>query len=84
MSSTLIAYLNINESVWSFVDSTTPGESSRIMFLSSYISCIALVTPGWLPVAAALCLFKELMSEDLPTLGKPMTPTMIYCLVLPD
>jgi len=36
---------------------------------------MALVTPGVLPVAAALALFKELMILDLPTFGNPTTPT---------
>merc|ERR1712051_399646 len=46
------------------------------------ISCIYFVTPGWLPVAAALLLFNELINDDLPTLGKPTTPTVIRDLVL--
>jgi hypothetical protein len=81
-SSTLIADLSINESLYSFDDSTTPGLSIIIMFLSNYISCIDLVIPGVFPVGAALLLFNELIKDDLPTFGYPMIPTTIYCLYL--
>lgn len=30
-----------------------------------------------LPVAAALHLLREFINEDFPTLGKPITPTVI-------
>lgn len=83
MSSTFRADLKMRESDWSLLDRTTPGESIRTMFLSNQISCILLVTPGVLPVGAALLLLRELMREDLPTLGKPTTPTVIYYLELP-
>jgi len=43
---------------------------------------MALVTPGMFPVGAALLLFKELINDDFPTLGKPITPTTIYYLAL--
>ena len=83
ISSILMACLRINESLYSLVDNTTPGESIRTIFLSSMISCMVLVTPGVFPVGAALCLFRELIKDDFPTLGNPTTPTTIYCLVLP-
>jgi len=70
-----MAYLKISESLCSLVERTTPGESIKTMFLSSCTSCIDFVTPGVFPVAAALDLFKELIKEDLPTFGKPTTPT---------
>jgi hypothetical protein len=41
------------------------------------------VTPGILPVGAALDLFKEFIKDDFPTFGKPITPTTIYYFVLP-
>lgn len=44
---------------------------------------MTLVTPGVLPVGAALLRLREFIREDLPTLGKPMTPTIICYLVLP-
>jgi len=83
MSSTLIADLRIRESLCSLLASTTPGESIRTIFLSSQISYIALVTPGVLPVGAALDLFREFINDDLPTFGNPITPTTIYCLAFP-
>jgi hypothetical protein len=83
MSSTLIAALRINESLYSLLAKTTPGESIRIMFLSSQISYKLLVKPGVLPVGAALDLFNELMSEDFPTFGNPTIPTTIYYFALP-
>jgi hypothetical protein len=54
---------------------TTPGESRRMMFLSSWTSCIYLVTPGVFPVCVALALLSELIMLDFPTLGNPTIPT---------
>jgi len=36
-----------------------------------------------LPVAAARWRFKELIKDDFPTFGNPITPTIIYCFVFP-
>ena len=75
ISSTLIADLKINESLYSLLDRTTPGESIKTIFLSSQISCILFVTPGVLPVAAALHRLREFMRDDFPTFGYPTIPT---------
>jgi len=40
------------------------------------------VKPGVLPVAAAFDLFSELISDDLPTFGKPTIPTVMSYLAL--
>ena len=51
--------------------------------LSSTISLLTLVIPGVLPTAAALRLrFSELISDDLPTFGKPTIPTVMAVLRL--
>ena len=81
-SSILMAYLRIRESDWSFVERTTPGESKSIIFLSSMISYMILVTPGVFPTVAALDLLRELIRLDFPTFGKPTTPTYIVYLAL--
>ena len=60
---------------------TIPGQSKSLMFLSKWICCAILVTPGVEPTLQALDLFNELMTEDLPTLGKPMTPTVMEVLM---
>lgn len=78
----MIADLKISESLYSLVDSTTPGESSNTIFLSNNTSYIVFVTPGVFPVAAAFYLFNELINDDFPTFGNPITPTTIYCLAL--
>ena len=56
---------------------TTPGESSNVTCLSRWICCTARVTPGVLPVATTRARFRLLMSELLPTLGKPTTPVQL-------
>ena len=53
---------------------TIPGESSSFTFLSKCTSCTDLVTPGVLPTTATRVRLSELMSDDLPTLGRPITP----------
>ena len=82
-SSTLIADLRMRLSLCSFVERTTPGESRRTMFLSSCTSYIDFVTPGVLPVGAALDLLSELIRLLFPTFGKPTTPTYIVYFMFP-
>jgi len=52
------------------------------IFLSSLISCMALVIPGAFPTAADFYLLSELIILDFPTLGKPTIPTVICYLAL--
>mmetsp|Transcript_54580 Transcript_54580/g.173408 ORF Transcript_54580/g.173408 Transcript_54580/m.173408 type:complete len:249 (+) Transcript_54580:325-1071(+) len=61
---------------------TTPGESSSLTILSRCTSCATLVTPAVPPTLATLARLRELMSEDLPTLGKPTIPTVMAVLML--
>ena len=59
---------------------TTPGESSRRICLSRTTSCTPRVTPGALPTCATRARLRLLMSDDLPTFGRPTTPTVIEAL----
>lgn len=59
---------------------TMPGESISLSFLSSLTSRREVVTPASAPVGQAAAdpprrPVSALMTEDLPTLGYPMTPT---------
>jgi len=60
---------------------TMPGQSSSLMFLSRWTSCALLVKPGVAPTPQTLLRLSELISDDLPTLGKPMTPTLMDVLM---
>jgi hypothetical protein len=54
----------------------TPGLSRAIIFLSIATSYIDLVVPGYGFTAVALDFFNALIKLDLPTFGKPTTPTV--------
>merc|ERR1719270_772258 len=73
--STLMAFLSATlASVMLPLARTMPGQSSSLTLESSCTSCIALVTPGVEPVGQARDLFRELIRELFPTLGRPTTP----------
>ena len=59
------------------VEKTMPGESSSFTCLSSCTSWAVRVRPGTAPVAAARPRTSELISELLPTLGRPTMPTLM-------
>lgn len=65
---------------------TIPGESRSLSFLSSFTSRRDVVTPASAPTGAAVDAedrererleVRALMTEDLPTLGYPIMPTVV-------
>src|SRR5690606_20876118 len=58
-------------------EKTIPGQSNSLIFLSKCISCATFVNPGVEPTPQTFDRFNELITEDLPTFGKPITPTVM-------
>jgi len=56
---------------------TIPGESSKDMLESREMVWMFLVNPGVAPVETTRERLRELMRDDLPTFGYPMTPTVM-------
>ena len=71
-----LTLVQLSRAAWALpaAENTMPGLSSRVTFLSRCTSCTVVVTPGVFPVAAACFRFRLLISELLPTLGRPTTP----------
>lgn len=66
----------------STAEKSTPGESTKLICLSSFTSCTSLVKPGVADTPTALDLLRLLISELLPTFGYPMIPTLMDFLIL--
>ncbi len=74
-----LAFMQFRSATWaasiaespSVFANTIPGESSSLMFLSRWISCVVFVKPGVDPVPHTRERFNELISDDLPTFGNP-------------
>ena len=56
---------------------STPGESIKFTYLLSLTVWILYVINGWLPELTTGLFFNTLITLDLPTFGKPTTPTCI-------
>ena len=75
--------LEVLEGIGSKVGNTIPGESRSFSLLSIFTSRIAVVTPASAPTGQAVLWLRlrrdvsAFIMEDLPTLGYPITPTVI-------